>query len=62
MICISIGCCMLIIFANKTQTEYTAEEIKGLLTSPRTLIFVGVQIFAIAVNLCILARFLARLR
>ena len=53
---------MLIIFANKTQTEYSAEEIKSLLTSPRTLIFVGVQIFAIAINLCILARFLARLR
>ena len=41
IIFITLGCGTLVMNANMEQTSYTAEEVKDLMTSSRTLCFIG---------------------
>lgn len=62
LIFIAIGCSTIVLNANKTETEYTADEVKELLKSPRSLLFMGTCLFTIVLSMCILGCILRRLR
>lgn len=62
LLLISLGCATIVMNANTTQTEYTAEEVKDLLKAPRTLIFIGFCLFCIVISVVLLRFMLVRLR
>jgi len=59
---ISAGCFTIVLNANTTQTEYTADQVFALLKAPRTLCFVAACLAFIGVSLCMLKIVLHRLR
>ena len=60
---ISAGCASLVLNANTSeQTEYTADEVKALLSTPRTLIFITFCMCCILLSLILLRFVLQRLR
>ena len=62
LIFIAAGCSTIVLSANKTETEYTADEVKELLKSPRSLLFMGTCLLTIVLSICILGCLLRRLR
>ena len=59
---ISAGCITIVLNANKVEKSFTGEEAVALLISPRALIFTVVCLSLIAINSCMLKRFLVKLR
>ena len=59
---ILVGCVTMIINANKVEQSFTGEEAVALLLSARALVFTVVCLSLIAINSCMLRRFLVKLR
>ena len=49
LLLISAGCITIVLNANTSQTEYSAEDVKDLLKSPRTLSFIGACLVCIII-------------
>ena len=62
LIFIAAGCSTIVLNANKTETEYSAQDVKDLLKSPRTLAFIGTCLFCIILSIFILSCILRKLR
>ena len=62
MVFICAGCFTIVINANATQTEYSAEEVVDLLRAPKTLCFLGACLFFNVISVCVLRVVLSRLR
>lgn len=62
LLLISAGCIGIVLSANKTETNYTAEAVKALLIAPRTIFFLGFCLICIIVSVTVLAFVLRRLR
>ena len=48
--------------ANKSETEYTADDVMNLLKAPRTICFISFCVLCILMSVCILRLVLRRLR
>ena len=59
---ISAGCITIVLNANKVEQSFTGEEAVELILAPRALIFTAVCLSLIAINSCMLKRFLINLR
>ena len=59
---ITAGCITIVLNANKVEQSFTGEEAVELLLSPRSLVFTAVCLSLIAINSCMLKRFLVKLR
>ena len=59
---ILIGCITIVLNANKVEQTFTGEEAVALLLSARALVFTAVCLSLIAINSCMLRRFLVKLR
>ena len=59
---ISAGCTTIVLSANKTETSYSAEEVRALLVAPRTLCFLGFCLICIIISVTVLGLVLRRLR
>ena len=59
---IVVGSITIVLNANKEQQNFTAEEAVALLLSARALVFTVVCLSLIAINSCMLRRFLVKLR
>lgn len=59
---ISVGCITIVLNANKVEQSFTGEEAVELILAPRALIFTVVCLSLIAINSCMLKRFLVNLR
>ena len=62
LLLISFGCAAMVFCANKTETEYTAEEIKTMLMTSRTLCFFGFCFVCILLSSLAVGLLLRRLR
>ena len=62
LILISIGCVTIAINANTQESTYTADEVKELLTSPRTLCYLGFTFSLIIISVFCMTLVLSRLR
>ena len=54
--------CTTVLNANKTETEYTATDVKELLKAPKTLCFMAFCVFCILLSVATLSVVLRRLR
>ena len=59
---ISAGCITIVLNANKTEQTFTGEEAVAVLTSARALIFTAACLCLIAIESCMLKKFLIKLR
>ena len=59
---IAVGCSTIVLNANKSETKYSADDVKALLRAPRTLCFIGFCLLCILLSVCTLSLVLRRLR
>lgn len=62
LIFICLGCVLLVLNANTEQSTYTAQDVRDLLSSTRTICFFAISFFLTLLSFCILQCMLRSLR